>query len=262
MIGNQQVAGSVEGQVQRRGEPRIVGRTIDIAPVAPAHLAGELADDAVGRDLADHHVAGVRDIHRTACVDGDTRGKAELRGVRRAVGEPFGAGAGPGADDAGRADPCDAMVVLVGDIQIALRVDRNPGRIGEPARPADHIARGTDATDQAIADIGNVKIARGIERLAAGAEEPRIGAVGVLQSVTARPAGHGNEGGPLRRAATARRGHDSVAAAATAAAGDEEGRGGEACNKKTGSAGDAPQVGNVRIHCDVPGTALLSMLAS
>ena len=106
-IGNEQVAGRVEGQahrlVERRGGSGCVGRTGAAGSGEHRHRAtGGDAGDPVAVELGDVEVAG---------------------GVER---QPIRAGkaTGEGGDDAGGGDAADPVVGVVGDVQVAGAVER------------------------------------------------------------------------------------------------------------------------------------------
>jgi hypothetical protein len=115
--------------------------------------------------VADVDVAGGIDCHPSRVV--------ELGGGAGAVGEPTDAGTGEGGDDAGGCDFADAIVDLVGDVEVAASVNSDrvravelgggAGAVGEPgdAGPGEggDDAGGCDFADGMVVGVGDVDVA-------------------------------------------------------------------------------------------------------
>ena len=132
-VGDEQVAGAVEGDALRVVELRagggaaVSGEPAEAAAgLAGGVVAGHGGDDAgPGVDPADDVAGGVGDVQVAVCVQRDAGGLVQPgEGGRAAVaGVAGGAVAGDGDGLALGGDLHDPVVVGVGDVQVAVRVD-------------------------------------------------------------------------------------------------------------------------------------------
>jgi hypothetical protein len=131
-LGDVQVAHRIEDQVSRGHQLRGCGGSA-IAVRALLAVAGDGGDEPVGGDLAHLLVAEIGDIEVAGCVQRQAVGRIELSQIRRtAVAEVAGMSvAGEGGDDAGRGDFADAVIVGVGQVEVALAVDGDAVRVRE-----------------------------------------------------------------------------------------------------------------------------------
>ena len=118
---------------QRRGIVKLGGGgRAAVAAIAAASVAGDGGDDArAGVDLADAVVAGVGDEQVAAGVHRNADGIVQLGGGGRPAVAAIARSsvAGDGGDDArGGVDLADAVVVGVGDEQVAAGVHRHAAR--------------------------------------------------------------------------------------------------------------------------------------
>ena len=135
-VGDVDVAVAVEGDVPGVGEGGRSGRTAVARAVLGAR-AGERGDDPRRVDLAHPVVERIGDVQVPLGVDRHAVGPVDLGrgGGATVAGEPLGAGAGDGRDDAGRVDLADPVAEVVGDVQVpgARRRPRPGGRAGRPS---------------------------------------------------------------------------------------------------------------------------------
>ena len=145
--------------------------------------AGDGGDDVGGGgDFADAVIAGVGEVEIIVAVEGDGSWEIELGGDGGGVvsGEARGASAGDGGDDAGGGvDAADSVVMGVGDVKVADRVEGEAlwgieggggGRAviaGEAlgAGPGDggDLASGVDFSNEVAGGFGEVEIACVVE---------------------------------------------------------------------------------------------------
>src|SRR5206468_2761182 len=175
--------------------------------------AGVGRDGAPRGDLADAAVSLVRDVEVAGGIEGYANGYVELRGGRgtAVAREVRAAAAGVGRDRAPGGDLADAVVAVVGDVEVAgeieshagggaeLRSGRGAAVPGEGPRARAGVGRdgaaGGDLAD-AIA-IRDVEVAGGIEGHAMGGVELRGGrGAAVAREATAATAGVGRDGAP------------------------------------------------------------------
>src|SRR5262249_57329722 len=92
--------------------------------------ACEGADPAVGIDAADAVVLGVGDVDAPVCGDGDSARRVQLRLRRWAAvaGVALRPRSGDSGDDAVRVHTPDPVVVAIGDVDAAVRAQRDPVR--------------------------------------------------------------------------------------------------------------------------------------
>ena len=90
--------------------------------------AGERAHLPVFSDAADAVVVGVGDVDFAFGADGDADGRVEARPRGRAVEEAGRAFAREGRDDAFLRDLPNTVVARVGDVEVAVGVEREAGR--------------------------------------------------------------------------------------------------------------------------------------
>ena len=184
------VEGGIDGHAIGRVESRRRGQT-SIAGVRLTAVAGHGVDRCAG-DLADAMVVGVGDIDVAAAIDGDRGGiTQQSRGGRRAVaGEARNAASGDGTDVAA-AHLADAIVVGVGNIDVAAGVHGHAGgRIeqrasGRAAIAAKALRTGAgNGADQAfqihfenhvVAGVGDEQISSRVEGYPAGQREGDVG---------------------------------------------------------------------------------------
>ena len=230
-VGDVEVAGVVAGEAARliklRGRAGAVGRT-EAAAGEGGHLAVDHAAQAAAEAFEDHEFGAGR-IHP------DARGIIQARAQRLAVatGEARVARAGDGGDGAVGRDLADALILIIGDINIARSVERHAARevelragggaIGEAggavARDGAHDVVGADDADAVVARIRDVDPAAGVDGEAIGAAEARRGAcaVDVGRAVVAGEARDGVIGVELVDAAVAGEIHAVVGADGEAA---------------------------------------------
>src|SRR5207244_4239877 len=113
---------------------------------AKGAVAGDGADEARGRHLADALVVGIDDEDVAAGIDRHPGGVIEFGAGGRpavaaeaAVPAAGGAAAGDGADEARGRHLADALVVGIDDEDVAAGIDRHPGGViefGAGGRPA------------------------------------------------------------------------------------------------------------------------------
>ena len=122
-LGDIEIGCRIDGHIARRVELRGVGLAA-IARVAFHSRAGDGDDDAIGADLAHTVVAQVRNIKVSRGIHRQTIGKVELGRAGRATiaAEAGRASSGDGRDDPAGIHSADAMVIGIGQEQIALRV--------------------------------------------------------------------------------------------------------------------------------------------
>src|SRR5205823_1132829 len=119
------VSGPVGGDPVLRLEAGGEGRT-SVAPEDTASVTRDRPDDAPRGDTTDAAVPLVGDVELAAAVDSDGGHLPDLGLGRRSVvaRETLYAGAHDSGDHAVRTDLADPEVGRVGDVQVARRVDR------------------------------------------------------------------------------------------------------------------------------------------
>lgn len=153
-VDDQQLAAPVDGDTSREVERRVRRRTA-IAPYSGDAVAGDRRDDPVLVDPADPLVQGVGDVDGARRVDHHTvrlpdLGQAGKMFVAAVAG---GAGSGDGDDHAERVDLAHAVVVGVGDIDVAGRVDGDGRRLVESREIRGPAVTGVVTTSGTIATI-------------------------------------------------------------------------------------------------------------
>src|SRR5262249_18516972 len=133
-IGDVEVSRIVEGQSTREVEARR-GGIAGIASEAGLTVAGERGDGAVGGDAAYAVIAGIRDIEVTIRTDlhGERSCERGLRGkdVIAVVLRGKLAVSGDGGDGAIGRDPANALVVRIGDVDVAEAIKSDTAGTGE-----------------------------------------------------------------------------------------------------------------------------------
>ena len=181
-IGDVQVARGIYRHTARTRQAGAGGRAA-VAGKAMCATARHGGDDAFGGlHAADAAVARIGDEQVARGVHRHTLGEAQAGGGGGAAvaGEAPGAGARHGGDDpTGPVHPADAVVELIGDVQVARGVHRHiggdaqagaggratvPGEArGAGARHGgDDACGGVHPADAAVARIGDEQVARGV----------------------------------------------------------------------------------------------------
>ncbi len=192
--GAQRVVAQVGHPQRAVGGEREVGGSIETRRLAlavgpaGAAAAGQRPHPAVRLDHADAVVPGVGHVHPPLRIHRHAHRPVETRLPADAIGEPGHAVAGQCADVALRGDLADRMVAGIGDIQVAVAVQRQPGgrveRGGVPAPVGEALAAAGQHVEHAVqpavedavvvAGIGNIKRAAGVHRHAPGIAEAAV----------------------------------------------------------------------------------------
>jgi hypothetical protein len=176
-LGDVQVARGVQGEVARRHEFRLHGRP-SVAPGAHAAGSGQRADHAVDADPPHPVVAQVRDVDVALGIHRHGVRQVEAGLFRRsAVAARAGlAVSGHGGDHARRRDLADAVVLRVGDVQVALAVRcdalRHPKLRGDGLPAVARAAASGHRLDDVVEGAGGGGSGRGARRRGGRQEGP------------------------------------------------------------------------------------------
>ncbi|MNS29471.1 hypothetical protein D3C72_614720 [compost metagenome] len=181
------VHGDAVGRVEERGGAGAVGVAV---------AAGDRADDARGRDLADAVVGALGDVEVARGIHRQGARVVELGDRAGAVGGAGRARAGQGGGGAVRGDLADAVVARVRHVDRAGGVHGHAAgavelggggaalgvaRAGAAAEGADQ-AGGRDLADGVVAGVGHVDVARSVHRELVRVVEARRGRDAVGQA--------------------------------------------------------------------------------
>src|SRR5262249_30871085 len=137
------------------------------------------------------------DEHRVrGGVEGDTPGAVEpgLFGRAAVAGEAARAVAGEAGDLAGRVDAPDAILDLVGDVDVAVPVERHVAGHRESTGEVADGPVGVDPAEPAVVLVDDVGAAGGVEGDVAGFVEPGlVGRAAVAREAGGAGAGHGGD---------------------------------------------------------------------
>ena len=157
-----EVAGAVERE-RLRIESRVDRRTA-VPRVRGRAVPGERADRAVRRDAAHALVSDVGDVERAVGPKGQPGRLIQLRSRRGAAvtGISRIAVAGVGADGAVWGEAQHGVRAVIGDVEIALVIERKTARLLDACYGSDHAVG--DRDDPARAHVGYVERPVGADR--------------------------------------------------------------------------------------------------
>src|ERR1019366_9345319 len=218
LVGDVQVAGGIHGDACGIVQLGAGGRAV-VAAEACRPTTGHGRDHAV-RNLADAMVVLVGDVQVAGGIHGDARGIVQLGAGGRAVvaAEACRPTSGHGRDHAVR-NLADAMVVLVGDVQVAGGINgdaRGIVQLGAGGRAvvadvagrpiagngSDHPIR--DLADAVITIVGNVQVAGWVHGDAGGSVQLGADGRAVVAAEALRPVSRHGGDHPIRNLADAR----------------------------------------------------------